>query len=77
MNKEEERMRCFCAAVFFLFSAVSGYAAGATVKASQFGYDRQDATKCLQAAFDSEAETVIIDQVGAEWLAACASIGTT
>jgi len=62
-------MKSLLAAILVVCSAVSSYAAGATVKASQFGYDRQNATKCLQAAFDSDAETVIIDQVGAEWLA--------
>ncbi len=62
-------MKSFLAAVLVVFSAVSGQAVGVTVLASQFGYDRQDATKCLQAAFDSDAETVVIDQVGSEWLA--------
>ncbi len=40
----------------------------ATIRASTFGFDPQDATECLQKAFASGAEKVIIDNVGQEWL---------
>ena len=62
-------MKGFWAAALVLCSAISGLAAEKSVNASRFGYDRADATKCLQAAFDSDADTVVIDQVGSEWLA--------
>ena len=39
-----------------------------TVCASAFGFDPQDATECLQKAFASGAEKIIIDNVGQEWL---------
>jgi hypothetical protein len=38
------------------------------VYASSFGYDPDDATNALQQALDSTARTVVIDDVGAEWL---------
>ncbi|WP_165367656.1 right-handed parallel beta-helix repeat-containing protein, partial [Phytoactinopolyspora endophytica] len=38
------------------------------VYASSFGYDPDDATDALQAALDSSAHTVVIDDVGSEWL---------
>ena len=40
----------------------------ATVYASAFGFDPQDATECLQKAFASGAEKIVIDNVGQEWL---------
>jgi len=54
--------------VAVLFVSASAYAAEDTVKASRFGFDRKDATECLQAALDSGAKTVIIDNTGSEWL---------
>lgn len=39
------------------------------VYASDFGFDPLDSTDALQAALDSTATTVIIDNVGADWLA--------
>lgn len=38
------------------------------VKASSFGYDRADATRCLQAAFDSGAKKVVIDRQAGDWI---------
>jgi len=62
-------MKVVWTAVLSLLSAMSAPAAEKTVNASRFGYDRADATRCLQAALDSDADTVVIDQVGSEWLA--------
>lgn len=39
-----------------------------TVRTSQYGFDPADATAALQAALDSTARYVVIDNVGAEWL---------
>lgn len=38
------------------------------VNASQFGFDREDATKALQAALDSGARKVVIPFMGAPWV---------
>ena len=42
--------------------------AGEIVKASSFGWNPTNATKCLQAAFDSGASKVIVDKQASEWL---------
>ncbi len=36
--------------------------------AAWWGFDRQDATACLQAAIDSGAATVVVPYVGADWI---------
>lgn len=38
------------------------------VKASSFGFDPQNATECLQKAINSGATTVIVDNVGKDWI---------
>ena len=38
------------------------------VKASSFGWNATNATKCLQAAFDSGAARVVIDRQAGEWI---------
>ena len=38
------------------------------VKASSFGWNATNATKCLQAAFDSGAAKVVIDRQAGEWI---------
>ena len=38
------------------------------VTASSFGWNPTDATKCLQAAFDSGAKKVVVDRQASEWL---------
>lgn len=38
------------------------------VVASWWGFDAKDATDCLQAAIDSGAKRVLVDDVGSEWL---------
>jgi len=38
------------------------------VKASDFGWNSTDATKCLQSAFDSGAKKVVVDKQAGEWL---------
>ena len=37
-------------------------------KASSWGFDKEDATECLQAAINSGAKTLIVDNVGAPWI---------
>ncbi len=37
-------------------------------KASWWGFDKEDATKCLQAALDSGVRRLIIDQTGSDWI---------
>ena len=49
-------------------AAVSGASAGEVVKASSFGWNPTNATKCLQAAFDSGAKKVVVDRQASEWL---------
>lgn len=41
---------------------------GAVVYASDFGFDPIDSTAALQAALDSTADTVVVDNVGANWI---------
>ena len=43
-------------------------AGGAVVKASSFGFDPADATRALQAAIDSGAAKVIVDNPGKPWI---------
>ena len=38
------------------------------VRAVWWGYDKEDATKCLQAALNSGARRVFVDNVGSDWL---------
>lgn len=38
-----------------------------TVTASDFGFDKDDATECLQRAIFSGAQTIIIDNTGSPW----------
>lgn len=42
-------------------------AGATTVYASSFGFDPADATNALQAALDSTADVVVVDDVGADW----------
>ena len=53
------------AAVALAFAA---HGADETVKASSFGWNPTNATKCLQAALDSGAKKVIVDKQASEWL---------
>lgn len=46
----------------------AGNASAQTVKASVFGFNSEDATQCLQKAIDSKAKTVIVDNVGKDWI---------
>ena len=41
---------------------------GKTIKASAFGFDAIDSTRALQAAIDSGAAKVVIDNVGKPWI---------
>jgi len=38
------------------------------VRASEFGFQASDSTRALQAALDSGADTVIVDNMGADWV---------
>ena len=51
-----------------LLCPLFSFAAPEEVKASSFGFDKDDATKCLQKAIDSGAEKVIVDNVGSPWI---------
>ena len=49
-------------------AALASAGAEETVKASSFGWNPTNATKCLQAALDSGAKKVIVDRQASEWL---------
>ena len=53
-------------AIFAAFAAVAVIAA--PVKVSTFGFDKTNATKCIQAALDSEHRDLIIDNTGSDWI---------
>lgn len=53
-------------AVMSVFGAAA--ASAGPVKASSFGYDPEDATRCLQAAFDSGAKDILIDRQAGDWI---------
>ena len=38
------------------------------VKVSSFGFDPEDSTRFLQAAFDSDAPVVVVDKMPAPWV---------
>ncbi len=61
--------RIMCCVVFcFLFSAFAGDKNTEVVYASKFTFDPEDATKCLQAAIDSGAKKVIVENMGKPWI---------
>lgn len=49
-------------------SAASASAAEREVKAAAFGFDPADATKALQAAIDSGADRVVVENLGRPWI---------
>jgi hypothetical protein len=59
----------FCAGltVVFASTAYAGISRG-SVKASSFGWNATNATKCLQAAFDSGAAKVVVDRQAGDWI---------
>ena len=61
-----DRINIVAAVVSAAALAASG--ADETVKASSFGWNPTNATKCLQAALDSGAKKVIVDRQESEWL---------
>ena len=52
--------------IFAAFAAAAVIAA--PVKVSSFGFDKINATKCIQAALDSEHRDLIIDNTGSDWI---------
>lgn len=60
---------CAGAALTVMFAA-TGYARVSSegVEASSFGWNATNATKCLQAAFDSGAAKVVIDRQAGDWI---------
>ena len=52
--------------IFAAFAAAAVFAA--PVKVSSFGFDKINATKCIQAALDSEHRDLIIDNTGSDWI---------
>ena len=61
-------MNRIVAAFAAIATATTGIAADDMVKASSFGWNPTNATKCLQAAFDAGAKKVIVDKQASEWL---------
>lgn len=55
---------CCCAAAF----ASQAESTGKTVYASEFGWNAEDATECLQAALDSGAAKVVVDRQAGDWI---------
>ncbi len=53
--------------LLFAFAIVFNLAAE-TVKASQWGFDKDNATECLQKAIDSGAKKILIDNTGSDWI---------
>ena len=49
----------------------------APVKVSTFGFDKTNATKCIQAALDSEHRDLIIDNTGSSIRSSCGAIKTS
>ena len=47
--------------------AVPPQVSGREVKASTFGFSADDATDCLQRAFDSDADRIVIDRQASDW----------
>ena len=52
--------------IIFALAIVSAIAS--PVKVSSFGFDKNNATKCLQAALDSKHRDLIIDNTGSDWI---------
>ena len=59
---------CGCADVAERGAAEPAELQSPGVRASQWGFDRTDATRCLQAAIDSHAPRLIVDHCGAPWI---------
>ena len=65
MNTTRKSKGCFfAAAVYGMLPAL----AGDCVKVSSFGWNAEDSTAALQAAFDSGASKVIIDHQAGDWI---------
>lgn len=50
------------------FAALSSVFAAEPVKVSSFGFDPDDSTRFLQAAFDSDAQVIIVDKMPTPWV---------
>ena len=63
-------MTAFSVAVAALLAncALGGGVPRGAAVASSFGWNAEDATKCLQAAIDSGASKIVIDRQASEWL---------
>ncbi|MBQ3343589.1 MAG: right-handed parallel beta-helix repeat-containing protein [Kiritimatiellae bacterium] len=55
-------------AVALAAQLVTAFGGQDVVTASSFGWNAEDATRCLQAALDSGAKKVIVDKQAGEWL---------
>ncbi|MBQ9337862.1 MAG: right-handed parallel beta-helix repeat-containing protein [Lentisphaeria bacterium] len=54
---------------FFCLGAAAVFAAGAAPrKVSEWGFDENDATECLQKAIDSGEKKLVVDNVGKDWI---------
>ena len=54
--------------VSIIFALAIMSAIASPVKVSSFGFDKNNATKCLQAALDSKHRDLIIDNTGSDWI---------
>ena len=63
-------MKKFLILISAVLCPLLSYAAADEVKASSFGFDKVNATRCLQSAIDSGARKVIVDNMGTPWIIA-------
>ena len=57
-----------CALCVATASAIAPRANAGEVRASEFGWNAEDATAALQAAIDSGAERVVVDRQEGDWI---------
>lgn len=67
-NLKDAIMKCFGCSVAVAMFALAGAADDKTVMASSFGWNAEDSTAALQAAFDSGARKVVIDRQAGDWI---------
>ena len=67
-SERENDMKRTIVALAAIAMAATETTADDAVKASSFGWNPTNATKCLQAALDSGARKVVVDRQASEWL---------
>ena len=63
-----KKIRCCMAMTLVVAAVAMSASAGDSVTASSFGWNPTNATKCLQAAFDSGAKKIVVDKLDSPWL---------